>query len=268
MNWMTSLEKRFGSWAIPHLAVYLIAIQAVGVLLLLGNYVSLNDLILHGSSVMDQGQHWRLFSFMMIPSVDLGGRWFLLWIFISFMVFYLIGSALEQQWGAFRFNLFVLFGYLFTVIMAFVNPGAVISNDYLLGCVFLAFATLFPNFEFHLFFFIPVKVKWLGWLTFAYYVFILVTPTGGHPVLVGSKLGVAAAFANYALFFGKDVLRNFSAARRRKAYATNATVLAEQPKHQCAECGATDKSDPNLHFRYCSSCGKCFCEKHMAEHRH
>ena len=31
MNWMTSLEKRFGSWAIPNLTAYLIVLQVIGI---------------------------------------------------------------------------------------------------------------------------------------------------------------------------------------------------------------------------------------------
>jgi len=262
---MSSLEKRFGSWAIPNLTVYLIIIQVIGAVLLMGNYVVADDMVLHGSSVLDRGQWWRLVTFMMMPRTLSP-----LWLFISFMVFYLIGSSLEQQWGTFRFNLFIWSGYLLTVSMAFINPGTLISNVYFLGCVFLAFATLFPNFTFHLFFIIPVKVKWLGWLTFAFYVLTLFQSTKGLSgvVAVGDKLGVVAAFLNYALFFGWDVVGNLSTARRRKAFYTQSAVMAEQPRHTCAECGITEKTHPDLHFRYCSSCGKCFCENHIDQHQH
>ncbi len=270
MSLISSLEKRFGSWAIPNLAVYLIAIQTIGAVMLLGNYASLSDLFLHGSSVIHRGQWWRLLSFMMVPSVSLGGRLFLLWLLISFVIFYLIGSALEQRWGVFRFNLFILCGYLLTVAMAFVNPGVVIGNEYFLGCVFLAFATLFPNFELYLFFILPVKVKWLGWLTFVFYTFTLFQSTDGPAgiIVVGNKMGVIAAFANYGLFFGRDLLNNLKTARRRKSFQAQSTALAEEPRHACAVCGATDKAHPELHFRYCSTCGKCFCEKHISDHTH
>ncbi len=265
MNWMESLEKRFGSWAIPNLAVYLVVMQAIGAVLLMGNYVSIDDMVLHGSSVLHRGQWWRLVTFMMIPKTLSP-----LWLVFAFYIFYLMGTALEQQWGTFRFNLFILFGYLFTVAMAFINPGTVLSNFYFLGCVLLAFATLFPNFEFLIFFILPMKVKWLGWLTFAFFFLTLFQSTQGPGgiLVVGNKLGVVAAFLNYALFFGKDAVHNLNAARRRKAYQAKATALEGQPRHECAECGATDISAPSLHFRYCSTCGKCFCEKHIDQHLH
>jgi hypothetical protein len=257
MDLISKLEKRFGSWAIPNLAVYLIAIQAIGVVLLLGEYAGWEDLVLNGHLVMKRGQWWRLLSFMMLPRTVHP-----IWLFFAFYIFYLMSSALERQWGAFRFSLFVLCGYLFTVATAFIAPGEIITNAFFLGCVFLAFATLFPNFELRLFFILPVKVKWLGWLTAGFYIFILFSAD------VGSRLCVVAAFANYALFFGKDFIRNLNAARRRQAYANERAEVAAQPFHVCAKCGVSDKSDGSLYFRYCSTCGKCFCEEHIGNHGH
>ncbi len=257
MDIISKLEKRFGSWAIPNLAVYLIVIQAIGVVLLMGHYTTYNDLLLHGSSVMDRGQWWRLLSFMMLPRTMSP-----IWLFFAFYIFYMISNSLEQQWGTFRFNLFILSGYLLTVATAFINPGAIVTNVYFLGGVFLAFATLFPNVEFRLFFILPVKVKWLGWLSAGIYMLTLFT---GDP---GSRLGVLATFINYGLFFGRDFLNNVKSGQRRKAFANERAVVAAQPLHTCTACGATDKSDPAKSFRYCSTCGKCYCVEHIGNHDH
>jgi hypothetical protein len=257
MNWISNLEKRFGSWAIPHLALYLIGAQVVGVILLMGGYIDQVDLVLHGRSVMQGGEWWRLFSFMMIPRTMSA-----LWLFFAFYIFYMIGNSLEEHWGTFRFNLFLLSGYLLTILTAFISPGAFVTNTYFLGCVFLAFATLFPQIEFRLFFILPVKVKWLGWLTVVIYVVTLFIGD------MGSRLGVLAAFANYLIFFGKTFFLNFKAENRRKAFVAERAVASAQPMHVCTECGASDKSDPSQHFRYCSTCGNCYCEKHISQHGH
>ena len=127
MDLISKLEKRFGSLAIPNLAIYLIAIQAIGVVLLMTQRADGNDLILYGSGVLHRGQWWRLLSFMMMPTTLNP-----LWLFFAFYIFYLIGTSLEQHWGTFRFNLFILTGYLLTVAMAFINPGVIITNTYLL----------------------------------------------------------------------------------------------------------------------------------------
>lgn len=257
MDVISKLEKRFGSWAIPNLSVYLIVIQAIGVVLLMGEYVGWEDLVLQGGSVMHRGQWWRLLSFMMLPRTLNP-----IWLFFAFYIFYLMGNALEHQWGAFRFNLFILCGYLLTMAIAFIAPAAIITNFFFLGGVFLAFATLFPEFELRIFFILPVKVKWLGWLTVALYLYTLVSADAG------SRWCVMAAFANYALFFGKDFIRNAKAAQRRQAFVSQRAELAAEPIHKCTRCGKSDQSDATMHFRYCSTCGQCFCEKHISDHDH
>jgi len=256
MDFISKLERRIGSWAIPNLTLYLMAIQLIGVALLMGGYSRYEDLVLEGGLVQ-AGQWTRLLSFMMIPKTLSP-----IWLFFAFYIFYLMGSSLEREWGAFRFNLYILLGYLFTIAAAFIAPAAIITNYFFLGGVFLAFATLFPNMEFRLFFILPVKVKWLGWLTVGIYILTLVSAD------VGSRLCVVAAFANYLLFFGKNFLKNVKAGQRRKAYHVERAVADAQAFHVCAECGVTDKTDESLHFRYCSTCGKCFCEAHISNHSH
>lgn len=271
MDWISSLEKRFGSWAIPNLAAYLIALQIVGVVLLMGGYADEPKLSLVGGLVM-VGQWTRLLSFLMIPKMYVAPGYFPIWLLLVFFVFYWISSALEREWGTFRFNFFILCGYLFTVAAAFLFPTAQISCYYFYGSVFLAFATLFPNVEFLIFFLIPVKAKWLGWLSAVYYLLTLFGVVGGlgvpSNIVLGNRVAVAAVFANFALFFARDFMHAIVAGRRRQAFQARAVALEAQPRHECSICGATDKSDPSLHFRYCSTCGKCFCEKHIGTHEH
>jgi hypothetical protein len=264
MDLLSKLEQRFGSWAIPNLALYLIAMQAIGYFLLAGEYASVNDLSLFGSAVINQGQWWRLLSFMMLPKT---GQIF--WLLISLLVFYTVGNALERQWGTFKFNLFVLTGYLLTVLASFLFPGVVLTNFYFLASVYLAFATLFPNFEFLAFFVLPVKAKWFAWIMVAGALIKLFQPVGaGAPYILGDKVAIGVAMVNFALFFGQDFLNTFKAGQRRKAFVAKQTVSADQARHVCAECGATDKSDSVIGFRYCSTCGKCYCENHIGTHTH
>ncbi len=265
MDLITKLERRFGSVAIPNLTLYLIAIQVIGVVLLMSNRADGSELILYGGGVLHAGEWWRLLSFMMMPStLDP------LWLFFAFYVFYLVGTSLENQWGTFRFNLFILCGYLLTIAMAFINPGVIITNTYFLGCSFLAFATLFPNVEFRLFFVLPVKVKWLGIITAVAYLLTLFAPANGvgSAQAIGNKLGVIAAFINYALFFGKSFVVNIKAGKRRKEFVAENRKVEAEVMHECKVCGVTDQSDPTMHFRYCSSCGACFCEEHISNHEH
>lgn len=256
MDWISSLEKRFGSWAIPHLGVYIILLQGIGFFLLAGGYASVSDLVLYGDAVIHAREWWRLFSFLMMPT-DMS-----IFLLLAMYIFYMISSSLEQRWGSFRFNLFILFGYLFTIAAAFIKPDVLIVNTYFLGAVFLAFATLFPEVEFLLFFILPVKVKWLGWITAAGFAMSLF---GGAP---GDRLCALAAFLVYALFFGRDFLRGQAAVKRRKAFVAENVKVESTARHICSVCGVTDQSDPTMDFRYCSTCGKCFCEEHIQQHQH
>ena len=80
----------------------------------------------------------------------------------------------------------------------------------------LAFAALFPNFQLLLFFIIPVKIKWLAWLIWAwvgYYVLTFPWLLKGYFLLI---------YANYFLFFGPEHFRNIKQAianrQRRKRF--------------------------------------------------
>src|SRR4029077_2272748 len=112
------------------------------------------------------GEWWRLVSFLFTPPS--GNP--LLAIFALYFLWFM-GGALEAQWGAFRYNVYVLIGYAMTVAAAFAFPYGAATNGYITGSIFLAFAYLFPDFQILLFFILPVKVKWLAlitWLFFAY----------------------------------------------------------------------------------------------------
>ena len=47
-------------------------------------------------------------------------------------------------------------------------------------------------------------------------------------------------------------------------------VEQEQPRHRCHVCGKTDRSHPQLDFRYCSQCAgdECYCPEHIGNHVH
>lgn len=252
MKWIDKLERRFGSWAIPNLAVYLIGLQAIGVVLLMSERTSADQLFLHGSSVLHRGEWWRLISFMMLPETLSP-----LFLFFAFYVFFMISNSLEEHWGTFKYNLFILTGFLLTVITAFIRPGMIVTNTYFLGAVFLAFATIFPHVTFRLFLLIPVKVKWLGWLTAVGYVLTLLNPGEGAAAM-GQRWGVMVAFATYLLFFAKDLIDGVRATQRRKVFTEEYEAKQEQARHICSYCGATEKSHPELRFRYCSVTGKCY----------
>jgi len=173
---------------------------------------------------------------------------------------WLIGEGLEHEWGAFRFNLYYLIGMLTTTVIAFfLEPGEV-DNTYLNTSLFLAFATIYPDFVIYLFFIIPVKVKWLGILSG---LFLAATVLFGP---LPSKLAVAASLANYFLFFGPSIKQQIilrrQVERNRERFRALQIKSPDETFHRCATCGRTEVSHSDLAFRV-SDDGREYCVEHL-----
>ena len=222
-----------------------------------------------------QGQIWRLVTFVFIPA----SSGFLTLLFLYF--YYFIGSTMEQEWGQAKFNLYFITGMLFTVIYAFavyfisgVNPNPYSVAEFIYLSMFFSFATYYPDMQVLLFFFLPVKVKWLAWVDAAFFlfsVFSLPFPNSLLPVI---------AVLNYLLFCGDILFSGLSPARfaqrqktinfRRAASRVRREQQNAPYRFKCAVCGRTDTDHPELEFRYCSRCAgyHCFCQEHINNHIH
>jgi hypothetical protein len=182
---------------------------------------------------------------------------------------------LESYWGAFRFNVYFLLGLLCTIAASFLF-NTIGDDGYLYETMFLAFATLYPNLQVLLFFFIPIKVKWMGIATGVLLLLQIVLgtyQTAGYILLV---------MLNYILFFAPTLISRIKNARRQDEYAkkvhgahvyespSKGKVINDVPFHRCYVCGKTDLDDPNMTFRYCSSCNGNYeyCEDHLHNHVH
>ena len=173
MNWLDKLERKIGRYAIHNLMYYIIILYVVGLVVQLFapsfyyQYLSLDvNAILHG-------QIWRVVTFIIQPPQSS-------YIFMIFALYlyYMLGRELERTWGAFRFNLYFFAGMLFHVIAAFAayfitGVSFPLGTWYLNMSLFLAFAAIYPDMQFYLFFMIPVKAKWLGWLDGLYFLYTI-----------------------------------------------------------------------------------------------
>lgn len=261
MNLLNGLERRFGRYAIRGLMSYIVYGNAL--VYLLGYFdergVLMDALILKPAAVL-KGEIWRLVSFVMIPPPASP-----LFIFFVLYFYYLIGTSLEKEWGSARFNLYYLAGLAGTALGAFIT-GAGATAFYLNLSLFLAFAQLFPDFEFRLFFVLPVKARYLAWLDWGFLGFSLLT--AAWP----AKAAILASILNFFLFFGGDLLAHL---RRRQLVRHNrrrllAALEDTPPRRVCAVCGRTDKSHPRMVFRTCKICGldRDYCEEHLDSHEH
>ncbi len=270
MKMFDKLQRRFGRFAIPNLTLVIVAGQVFFYLLnytnpeILGNVNSLNGEYTHGKidlvpSLVLEGQFWRLATFIFTPP-----RAHPIFMFFAWYIFFLMGTALEGTWGAFRYNLFLLIGYLATVAVAFTVPAATATTIFIGGSVFLAFAHMFPDFTLCLFFVLPVRIKWLAMLTWFMY-FLVVINGGAHTIgLLGASL------VNYFVFFGRDITLRMRSGQRTMRSQTKRIAQQTTPRHCCRICGITNLTHPDMDFRYCSQCAdtSCYCEEHLRNHAH
>jgi hypothetical protein len=257
MSFLDKLDRKFRGLAIPNLTLFIVLGQTFFYLASYSGHLDVSRMFLIPALVL-QGQWWRLIAFLFIPPAQN-----IFFIFFALYLFYLMGTALENHWGTFRYNVFLLTGYVLTVAVSFLTPNYPATNTFLGGSIFLAFAFLFPEFQLYLFFILPVKIKWLSllaWISYGWSFF-----TGGP----STKLLVLASIGNVLLFFGRDILWRVRSGRRKMAVQAKNLTGMREPFHRCAVCGKTDISDPDMEFRYCPACGGIgYCMDHINVHEH
>lgn len=269
---------------IPNLMLWIIGINIVTyIFAMIDPSNTLYRLLCFDRNAILHGQVWRLVSFaaLSLQSYDY------LWAIVAVIFYVQLGKALENAWGRLRFNLYYLTGILFMDIAGFLLDFPVSASSLHLS-LFLAFATLYPETTFLIFFIIPIKARWLGIFNLALYLVQLlrfsVFPLNLLPLF---------ALANYFLYFGKDFLNilpvswqvNANRVKRKMASkktgkqvpfpgAGSYTASTAQPEapytHKCTVCGRTDVTNPELEFRYCSKCKGyyCYCADHINNHSH
>lgn len=287
MDWITKLERKFGRYAIPNIMQYMVVLQVVGFALrflapgFYEQYLQLNaEAIMHG-------QVWRIFTFLLDPPSAS-----LIFIIFALYLYYMIGQSLEAVWGAFRFNLYLLSGIVFHVLAVLIiylvmGTSFVLDAQYLYLSLFLAFAALFPDTEFLLFFILPIKAKWLAIvdiLAFGWTILQGILPAyANSPFGLSYKANAIAAsvsLLNFLLYYFSS--RKFRAhspgqIHRKQKFKRQVhqaqkqqTVYSDGARHKCAVCGRTELTNPELEFRYCSKCNGNYeyCQDHLFTHEH
>ena len=195
MNWLDKLERKLGRFALPGLMrVVVVGMALVFCCELLFPQAMLEYYLYFSPALIAQGQVWRIFTFIFLPPQSS-----LLFIVFALYFYYFIGNALENEWGSFRFTLYYLLGVVGTIIAGLLTGGA--TNSYLNLSLFFAFAALYPNMQVLLFFFIPIKIKWLAYLDAALFAYQFLLGTWQ------TRAAILAYLLNFLIFFGPSVLR-------------------------------------------------------------
>lgn len=273
-NWLDKMERRFGRYAIRNLTMYLLAGYAIGYLLSFTMPQLLTYFTLEPALIL-KGQVWRLLSWVIIPPNDN-----IIFVIFMMLLYYSLGNTLESYWGAFRYNVYIFSGILFTVIGAFIvngliggitGFGSLYSTYYINMSIFLACASIMPDYQLLLYGIIPIKMKWLAVLDV---VLLAVDAVQGGLII---RIVIIVSLLNFIIFFFCNRnLRGHSpkqAARRKKfqkQISRPQNQYAGGAKHRCAVCGRTELDNPTLEFRYCSKCNGNYeyCQDHLFTHEH
>lgn len=286
---------------IPNLMLYIVlGCGVVSAITMLG-YTELFSLLCFDREAILQGQVWRLFSYVFTMS---GSN--ILTTLIVLYCTYSLGRAVEMRWGTLKFNLYYLCGILLMDIFAMVFGGNTYLHDFNHGIsgslpmdtsgyyagymmmflhlsLVLCYATLYPDSQFLLFYIIPIRA-WLMSLFYLIYVLYEVIRLTVPVMYLPHNLFPLVALLNYFLFFGKDVGNLLPLTwrtklnRKKKAKTAQREPIPFRPSekskpdysHRCTVCGRTDRTNPELEFRYCSRCSgfHCYCSEHISNHNH
>jgi hypothetical protein len=254
MRLLDQLESRLGRFAIPGLIQLIATLQLITLVVFMFLPVESRQpyeefLLLKPDAIL-RGEIWRLFSYVIIPSSSV----FIAVIAAMFMMW--LGKGLDEAWGAFRVNAYVLGGMMALAAGALIF-GFEASAMWMHLSVLFAFACIYPNEEILLFFILPLKIKWVAIFTAAMLALsVLSSPFALVPVCF--------ALLNFFATFGPGFIRGRMQAVRtaeRRARFDAGTEAAFF--HQCKVCGKTEADDPALHFRVtddgdeiCSACRK------------
>ena len=201
-------HPRFG---LPNLMLYIvIGNVAMYILGMMDTTGTLTAFLLFDPQLILRGQVWRLITFLFLPS---SGNIF--FFAISLYFYYFIGRALEQQWGSAKFSCYYLFTTLITILFGFIvwlcGRPVFLSATYMNLSMFFAFAILYPDARVLLFFIIPIKMKILGLIALAFYVFEIITTS------FPANLLPAIAIISCAIFCWSDL--SYYIGRNRQMYS-------------------------------------------------
>lgn len=293
---MFRLEKKFGRYAIPNLTLVLIALYIIGYITEIVNPEFVYYLSLDSERIV-HGQIWRLFTWLIIPPSS-----FDVFTLLMLYFYYSIGTVMERTLGTFRYNVYLLGGFVLTVTAAFVCLAAHYLFPELLGptyqtivelggdaqlyfmdyfnayslrfstyyiniSIFLAFAACYPEQQVLLMYVIPVKVKWMGLLDLGLLLYMLYSGD------IFARFAVGAALLNFALFYlslGRLSHMKPAQIKRRAEFQRKVKSGVSSTRHKCSVCGQTEETSPDLEFRFCSKCvgNYEYCMQHLYTHEH
>lgn len=205
-RWLNFLERKLRWLAVPNIAILLVTLQALGFFMVNSNPSWVSILALLPEAVL-RGEYWRIITFLALP-LSMSP----IWVLFTLWFLYYIVNTIENVWGAFKTTLYILVSILLTVILSLsLNYPVTQASDFE-STLFLAAAMLFPEMEVRLFFAIPVKMKWLAWMSLAFLGFRFFQSDWTQ------RFYLIAIYSNFLIFFGPAALSRIRHIIRREQF--------------------------------------------------
>jgi membrane associated rhomboid family serine protease len=138
-----------------------------------------------------RGEFWRVVTYQFSragPGFSVIPPYIIL--LLSLFILYLMGSALEEEWGTANFIAFFLVSTIATAMIASWLDVALIGSYFISYTLLFVYASAFPDQTFYLFAIVPIRVRWLANLVAGLLVYsILRGGTPNIPVLGGAIAG-------------------------------------------------------------------------------
>ncbi len=268
MGLNVNLEKNFSWLAFPGLIRAIVMLQCVVFFVILINPETASYFMVTPEGIAN-GQYWRLISWIFYPFVDphsYGSVFSAFFMFIILRISFLFSDSLENAWGEIQASLYVYTTIICQALALYLSatgflPPASLTNQMFYIALFFAFATLFPNVEFLLFFVLPVKVWIFAMISLATIVFSCLS----FPPLF---LTYGLAFFPYLvwaiprLHHGRKYRNQLNA--RRVKFQSQSNDSRGRTLHQCVVCNRTELSNPQLDFRVAEN-GDEYCLDHLGD---
>ena len=104
---LDKLNRKFGRYALKNLMTIIVfgtaLVWLMDVALSQRAGVTLSSYLYFNKGLILRGQVWRVLTFVFVPT-----QYNLFFLAISLYFYWLIGNALERQWGAFKFNVYYI----------------------------------------------------------------------------------------------------------------------------------------------------------------
>lgn len=209
--WLNRLEYKYGKYCIRNLTKYLVFGRIFMYLLMTAFPQFFFSAFFAPLSRWDlmHGKIWELLTFIITPPASQP-----IWFLVDAYFFYFIGTTLEQVWGDFKFNVFIVLSMLAGIVSCLlVGVG---TAAYLSTLMFIAYAIYFPDQTLLFMFVLPIQAKYLG---IGAGILLLINFLSAS---FAFKINILLSCAALLVFFGKGLITKIQTeiqtAKRRRAW--------------------------------------------------